>query len=189
MGATTGQVGLPEHGLEPQLVVALASAAVGQGVGLLFPGHVDAFPGYQRPGHGGADHVPLVHGVRLDHGEDVIADELVLRVDGVVLVGDQLRLLRGGLDLRSRLSHVHRHRHDLVEPVVLAQQWYADRGVQPAGISQYDFLDHRPHNNSVNIVREDKTLGIGHRGHGGHGGHEEAVHRPWPGADIKDDDG
>jgi hypothetical protein len=107
---------------------------VAEGVCLLLPGNLDALLGDEGPGHAGADDVAFVHRVGLDHGEDIILDELVLRIDGVVLVRDQLGLLCRGLDLLGGLAHVDGDRDDLVKAIVLLQQGYAHGGIQASGI-------------------------------------------------------
>ena len=70
--------------VEADLVVALAGAAVGDGVGAFLVGDLDEELGDQRPGHGRRERVDaLVEGAGLDVRPAEVADESVAAVDDV----------------------------------------------------------------------------------------------------------
>ena len=70
--------------VEPDLVVALAGAAMGDGVGALRCGDLDEELGDQGPGQRRRERIgALVQRVRLEVRPDEVADEPVARVDHV----------------------------------------------------------------------------------------------------------
>ena len=72
-----------EGDVEANLVVALAGAAVGDGLGLVLAGDVDHQLGDQRPAQGRRQRVlALVHGAGHQGGKDETIDEQVAGVDG-----------------------------------------------------------------------------------------------------------
>ena len=74
--------------LKAHLVVALAGAAVGHGVGPLLFGDLDHVLGGDRPGEGGAQQVlSLVDGAGLHRGEGVLGQKLLAQVHDVGLAG------------------------------------------------------------------------------------------------------
>ena len=127
--------------LEAHLVVALAGGPVAYRVrpGLL--GHVHLGLGNQRPGNGGAQQIlPLIQGVGPEDGEDKIPGKLFPQVFDIHLG----RAGGHGLDPHfvqffplpqiSGKGH-HRTLIGLHEPLE------NDRGIQPAGVGQDDFVD------------------------------------------------
>ena len=133
--------------LEAHLVVALAGAAVADGVGALFLGDVHNALGDDGPGERGAQQVlVLVHGPGLDGGVDVVLDELLFQVQHVQLGGPGLL----GLFLQAvqlgALAHVAGDGDDLAVVVVLLQPGDDDGGVQAAGVGQHYFFDLVCHN-------------------------------------------
>jgi hypothetical protein len=70
--------------VEPNLVVALAGAAVGHGVGALAPGDLDEELGDERPGQGRGQRIgALVEGARLEVGPDERGQESLTGVDHI----------------------------------------------------------------------------------------------------------
>ena len=152
-GGDDGHVGheVLERQLKPHLVVALAGAAVADGVRALGDGYLRQALGYDRPRQRGAEHVVLVHRARLHGRDDEVVHELVRQVLDVELGGAGLyRLFLQALQL-VRLAHVAGDGDDLAVVVVLLQPGDDDRGVQAAGVGEYDFLDVRFIHNDASI--------------------------------------
>ena len=142
-GGDDGHVrGEPLDGqLEPHLVVALAGAAVGDGVGALRLGDLHQLLGDDGPGKGGAQQVLLIGGAHLQRGDDDVVHHLVGQVRDVQLAGAGLDgLLLQALQLVV-LAHVAGHGDDLRVVVVLLQPGDDDGRIQAAGIGQHDLLD------------------------------------------------
>ena len=116
--------------LEADLVVALAGAAVADGVGALFFGDVHNALGDDGTGKGGAQQVlVLIHSPGLHRGVDVVLDELLFQIQHVQFGGAGLL----GLFLQAvqlgALAHVAGNGDDLAVVVVFLQPGDDDRGV------------------------------------------------------------
>ncbi len=113
------------------------------GVGADFGGDLDLLLGDQRPRDRGAEQVlPLVERVGAEHREHVVADELLAQVldeDVAGLDAEQQRLLARGRELLA-LAEVGGEGDDLAAIGGL-QPLQDDRGVEPAGIGEHDFVD------------------------------------------------
>ena len=127
--------------LEPDLIVALAGAAVGDGVGALFLGDLDEALGDARPRVARAEQVLLVRGAGLHGRDDVIVNVLVRQVEHV-------ELRRAGLDgllfqtvELAGLADVAGHGDDFAVIVVFLQPGDDDGRIQTAGVSKDDFFD------------------------------------------------
>ena len=127
--------------LKTDLVVTLAGAAVGDGVGVLLLGDLHQALGDHRPGMGRAEQIILVHSARLEARHDVVVDVLLGQVQHIELRCTGLqRLLLQALKL-VRLADVARDRDDLAVVVVLLEPGDDDRCIQTAGIGEHDFFD------------------------------------------------
>ena len=127
--------------LEPDLIVALAGAAVGNGVGALFLGDLDEALGDARPRVARAEQVLLVHRAGLHGRDDVIVDVLVRQVEHVELRRAGLDgLLFEAVELVG-LADVAGHGDDFAVIVVLLQPGDDDGRIQTAGVSKDDFFD------------------------------------------------
>ncbi len=127
--------------LEAHLVVALAGAAVRDGVSALQLGDLDHALGDQRPGDAGAQQVlALVDRAGLHHGVEVVGDELLAQVFDVDLAGagGEGLLLQAAQFLA--LAQVGREA-DHLAAVVVAQPGHDNGGIQPAGVGEHDFFD------------------------------------------------
>ena len=126
---------------ETHLVVALAGAAVGDGVGTFGLGNLHQLLGDDGPGKGGTQQVLLVLGSHHHGGDDDIVHHLVHQIRHIQLGGAGL----DGLLLQAVqfvvLAHVASHGDDLRIVVVLLQPGDDDGRVQAAGVGQYDLLD------------------------------------------------
>ena len=127
--------------LKTHLIVALAGAAVGDGVRALLLGNLDEALGDARARMARAEQVLLVHGASLHGRDDVIVDVFVRQVEHV-------ELRRAGLDglfLQTvelvGLTDVAGHGDDFAVVVVLLQPRDDDGRIQTAGVSKDDFFD------------------------------------------------
>ena len=128
--------------LKTHLVVALAGAAVANGLGPFLAGDLHQLFGDQRTGQSGAQQIILfVGGVALHGGEDKIRDEFLFQV-GYVKLG------RSGLDgffaqtvQLVFLAYVGGDGDDLRIVIVFLQPGDDDGRIQAAGISEDDFFD------------------------------------------------
>ena len=129
--------------LEAHLVVALAGGAVADGVGADLARDLDLLLGDQRPRDRGAEQIlALVDRVGAEHREHEVADEFLAQVldeDVLRLDAEQQRLLARGLELLA-LAEIGGEGHHLAAIGGL-QPLQDDRGVEPAGIGEHDFLD------------------------------------------------
>jgi hypothetical protein len=128
--------------LETYLVIALAGRAMGDGVGADFLRDLDLFFGDQRPRDRSAEQIlALVERVGPEHRKHVVADEFLAQI----LDKDVLRLdaERERLGARRRklfaLAEIGREGDNLAA-IGRLQPFQNDRGVEPAGIGQHDFL-------------------------------------------------
>ena len=146
--------------LDPDLVVALAGAAVGDRVA---PGLTRVLDGElrdQRPPERGEQRIArAVDRVRLDRREHVLAGELLAGVDDVALERAELmRLAADHLVVLAGLAEVDRQRDDLGRVLVLDPLQHHAR-VEPAAVEQQDAVD-------VVRVRLERgrrmVLGVGH---------------------------
>ena len=127
--------------LETDLIVTLAGGAVGDGVSALGLGDLRQLLADDGTGKGGAQQVGLILGVHLQAGDDHVVHHLVHQIGHDQLAGAGLeRLLLQTLQLIG-LTHVAGHGDDLGVIVVLLQPGNDDRGIQAAGVGQYDLLD------------------------------------------------
>ena len=141
-GGDDGHVG--RKGLDAQLkadlVVALAGAAVADGVAAFLLGDLHQVLGDGRAGEAGAQQIgALVLGPGLQGGEDVVVDELVGQVQHIQLGSAGL----DGLFLQAvqlgALAHVSGGGDDLAA-VVFLQPGNDDGGVQTAGVGQQNLV-------------------------------------------------
>ena len=110
-----------DGGLDPDLVVALAGAAVGDGVAAGLARGVDRELGDQRPAERGEERVAAaVERVRLDRRQHVVLGELLARVDHDAVERAQLdRLALHVVEVLAGLAEVDRERHHLGVVLVL----------------------------------------------------------------------
>jgi len=137
------ELGIERHGgeFEAHLIVALAGGAVGHGLGAFGPGHLDQALGDQRPGDGSAEQIAtLVDGTGTQHREDEILGEFLAQVVDVGLGGAGMQ----GLGLQAVeflfLAQIAGDGDDLTS-VGLLDPFQNNRGIEPPGIGQDDFLD------------------------------------------------
>ena len=128
--------------LEAHLVVALAGGAVTDGVGADLARDFDLLLGDQRPRDRGAEQVlAFIDGVGAEHRKHEVAHEFLAQV----LDEDVLRLDTGAQRLVARgaqllaLAEIGGEGHDLAAIGGL-QPLQDDRGIEPAGIGEHDFL-------------------------------------------------
>ena len=127
--------------LKAHLVVALAGAAVADGVGPLLFGDLHQPLGDDGPGKGGAQKIVFVLGPHLHGGDDHLIHHLVGKVLDVELRSPGLDgLLLQAVQLGA-LAHVGGDRHHLTVVVVLLEPGDDDGCIQPAGIGEHDFFD------------------------------------------------
>ena len=132
-----------DAGLEADLVVALAGAAVGDGGGAVLLGGGDEVLDDRRPGQGGDQRVAVhVQGVRLDRRQAVLLGELVLGVGDLGLDGTAREgALADDVQVLAALADVHRDGDDLGARL-LGDPADGDGGVQSARVGEYDALGH-----------------------------------------------
>ncbi|MNL16185.1 hypothetical protein D3C87_1372140 [compost metagenome] len=126
---------------EPDLVIALAGGAMGNGVGAGFLGDFDETLGDQRAGDGGAEQIlAFINRIGAEHGEDEVAHEFLAQVlDADVLDAEHLGLLARRLELFA-LAKVGGEGHHFAI-IGFLQPFQDDGGVEPARIGQHDLLD------------------------------------------------
>lgn len=84
-------INILEGKLEADLVVALASAAVGDELAVVLLGNADLGTGNDGAGEGGAEEVAvLIDGIALDGTEDDLVNELLLEVEDHHLLSTEL---------------------------------------------------------------------------------------------------
>ncbi len=133
-----------DGGLDADLVVALARAAVGDGVGADLQGHVDELLGDERATQRRGQGVGvLVEGVGQDGGGDVLRRELVLGIHDDDVLGAVVDGAGAcGLQVRQGLPKIQHDAGDL-GPVVVLEPVDRDRRVEAAGVSKDDVGRHR----------------------------------------------
>ena len=126
--------------LEPDLVVALAGRAVGDGVRPRLVRDLDQPLRDEGARDGGPEEVlPLVDRVRPEHREDEVTGELLPEVvDEDGRRTEELRLPARGPELLA-LSEIGGERHHLAA-VVLLQPSEDDGGVEAAGVGEHDLV-------------------------------------------------
>ena len=127
---------------EAHLVVALAGAAMADGVRALLFGDLHDALGDDGPREAGAQQVfTLIYSARLHGGIDVVGDEFLFQVLDVELARAGFEgLFLQPLQLRA-LAHVAGDGDDLAVVIVLLEPGDDDGGVQPAGICEHNFLN------------------------------------------------
>ena len=126
--------------VEADLVVALAGAAVGDGVGAFLVGDLDQKLGDHRPGHGGGQRVDaLVERAGLDVRPAEVAHETLPAVDDVGPAGAGADGPAIDVLLEHAAAEVDGEGDDL-DVVLLAQPGDGDRGVESTGISEHHLV-------------------------------------------------
>jgi len=127
--------------LETDLVVALAGAAVADGIAALGQSDLGQTLGDDGTGEAGAQIVVIVGGAGLHGGDDEVVDKLFLQILNVELAGAGL----DGLFLKAvqlgTLSHITADRDNFAVVVVLLQPGDDDGRIQTAGVGECHFLD------------------------------------------------
>ena len=127
--------------LKTHLVVALAGAAVADGVGSFLDGNICQSLGDAGAGKAGAQQVVLVLCAKLQGGEDVVLHKVLFQVQHIQLGS------AGGLGLflqavqLGALAHIAGYGDDLAVVVILFQPGDDNGGIQTAGVSQDYFFD------------------------------------------------
>ena len=126
---------------KPHLVVALAGAAVADGVGALGLGDLDNPLGDDGPREGSAQQVALfIDRPGLEGREDEIVYKLLLEVFDIEFGGTAcFRPLLQPFQL-GVLADVAGDADDLAVIVMLLQPRDDDRGIEAAGVGKYDFF-------------------------------------------------
>ena len=132
--------------LETHLVVALAGAAVADGVGTLGAGDLHHALCQDGPREAGAQQVALIVGTGLHGGDDVILHEFIgqifhIQLGSAACLGALLQTFQLTL-----LAHIAADCNDLAVVVMLFQPRDDDGRIQTTGISQHDFFDLRHDN-------------------------------------------
>ena len=126
--------------LETHLIVALAGRAVGHGVGPGLARDFDLALGDQRPRDRGAEQISaFIQGVGAEHRKHIIAHEgfaQILDID--FRHTHHFRLGAGRFDLFALTQIGGKGDHFAV--IGILQPAQNDRGVETAGISEYDLL-------------------------------------------------
>ena len=129
------------HGdVEADLVVALAGAAVGDGVAALAVGDLDEQLGDERACQGRGQRVDaLVQRVGLQAGPHELADEAVAAIDHVGAAGAGRQGTLSDAVTQRVAAEVDRQGHDL-RAVLLLEPGHRDRCIQPARVGEHDLL-------------------------------------------------
>ena len=135
-GSDDGHIGAEsfQRQLETHLVVALAGAAVADGVCAFLDGDVGQSLCDAGTCEAGTQQVVLILCAELQGGEDVVLDEVLLQVEDVQLGS------AGSLGLLF-LTHVAGDSDDFAVVVILFQPGNDDGGIQTARVSQNNFLN------------------------------------------------
>ena len=128
--------------VDPDLIVALAGAAVGDRVAAVLAGRLDGEPGDQRPRQGREQRIPAaVEGVGPDRRQHELRCELLARVDDERL--DRTHVLRLGGDripVLAGLAQLNREGDDL-GAVLLLDPVQHHAGVETTRVEQQDAPD------------------------------------------------
>ena len=142
-GSDDGHIGAQglEGQLKTHLIIALAGAAVADGVCAFLDGDVGQSLCDAGTCEAGAQQVVLILCAELQGGEDVVFDEVLLQVEDVQLgSAGSLSLLFQTVQL-STLTHVAGDSDDFAVVVILFQPGNDDGGIQTARVSQNNFLN------------------------------------------------
>ena len=130
-----------EGQLKTHLIIALAGAAVADGVCAFLDGDIRQSLGDAGTCKAGAQQVVLVLCAELQGGEDVVLHKVLLQVQHIQLgCAGSLGLFFQTIQLRA-LTHVTGDSDDLAVVVVFLQPGNDDGGIQTAGVCQNDFFD------------------------------------------------
>ena len=123
--------------IETHLVIALARAAMGHGVGAHLTGHLHQASGNQRPSQGGGQGIaPLVKGVGPNRREGELLNERLNQITHQRLTGSSIKsLLTNRLQLIA-LTEISREGDHLLHSPLLLQVGDADTGIHPTGVSE-----------------------------------------------------
>ena len=126
--------------IEADLVVALAGAAVGDGVGALALGDLDEELGDERPGERGRQRVrALVQGIGLQVRPDEVGHEALASIDDVGARRPGGHRPRLDALAQGTTADVDGQGHDL-DPELLLEPGDGDRGIQAARIGEHDLV-------------------------------------------------
>ena len=142
-GSDDGHIGRKRlyRQFETNLIVALARAAVADGVRALRLGYLHDALGDDGTRKGRPQHIFLILRPCFHGGDDVLVHEFVREVLDVELGRARLqRFFFQPLEL-VRLPDIAGHRDDLAVVVILFEPRDDDGSVQTARVSQHDFLD------------------------------------------------
>ena len=130
-----------DGGLKTNLVVALASAAVGDIGGAELVGDLDELLGKQRAGQGGEQRVlVLVHGVGGDGLGQELIGELIAQVEHLAVQNAQVEgLLLLGIQAGLLLAHVAADAND-IEILLILQPLDTYGCIKTTGICENDFF-------------------------------------------------
>ena len=135
-----GSQGANGH-IEPNLVVALAGAAVGHGISSHLAGHLHQATGNQGPGQGGGEGVTaLIESVGADRGKGELSDERFDQVTHDRLAGTGIEGLAADRLKLIPLAQVRGEGDHLVHTPLLQEVRDADTGVDTAGIGKHHLL-------------------------------------------------
>ena len=127
--------------LKTDLIVALAGAAVADGIGTFLDGDVGQSLGDAGTCEAGAQQIILILCAEFQGGEDVVLHEVLLQVEDIQLgCAGRFGLLFEAVQLGA-LPHITGNGDDFAVVVIFFQPGNDNGGIQTAGIRQNDFLD------------------------------------------------
>ena len=130
-----------ESQLKTHLIVALAGAAVADGICAFLDGDIGQSLGDAGACKAGAQQVVLVLCTELQGGEDVVLHKVLLQIQNVQLgSAGSLGLFLQAVQLGA-LAHVTGNGDDFAVVVVFLQPGNDDGGIQTTGVGQHDFFD------------------------------------------------
>ena len=142
-GSNDGHIGAQgfEGQLKTHLIVALASAAVADGIRAFLDGDIGQSLCNAGACKAGAQQVVLVLCTELQGGEDVVLHKVLLQIQNVQLgSAGSLGLFLQAVQLGA-LAHVTGNGDDFAVVVVFLQPGNDDGGIQTTGVGQNDFFD------------------------------------------------